>query len=616
MADYYPLIARAVASLERNTGENRRALYERARTALVAQLRGVVPALAESDITRERLALEEAIRKVEGEAARRARMEQTPSSTPRPPEPPRPPRREMGAPPPRVSPPPLRRSAGNETTTESPRVETQRPQPPQPEPQRPQSSSPFPQRPEPQRPQPPSPFSPRFEPPRAEPSGSEPPRAPALPHAEPPMPRFQPPHTRPNVNPSAEAGIEPRVAPPRAGQGWTPAARTEPPAPNEQLWEHPSYGPHPTEPVRTPPLRGEALRNLADSAEPGGRRGPPRPRIATAEPEQEWPESQAFDRIEPQIINEDFEGQQRGTYPEAVEPVYDGPRFGTRARRVAQRDDDDQPAIKPSRAVSYWRIAKIVLLVIALAGLSSFAYWQRTNIISLYQAFRGHSGPPAREAATNGRPKISDRIGEAAPGAARPGAGSSAQSGPAVAQRVVLYEEEANNPQGKRYVGSAVWRTETGSPGAGQPPQFTVRADVEIPDRRMTMTFSIRRNLDQTLPASHTIEITFNIPADFPGGGIGNVPGVLMKQAEQTRGVPLAGLAVKVTTGFFLIGLSAVDADVQRNVQLLKERAWFDIPLVYSNNQRAILAIEKGTPGEHAFDQAFANWDRSGTSSR
>ena len=44
MADYHPLIARAVAGLEKNTGENRRALYERARTALVAQLRGVAAA--------------------------------------------------------------------------------------------------------------------------------------------------------------------------------------------------------------------------------------------------------------------------------------------------------------------------------------------------------------------------------------------------------------------------------------------------------------------------------------------------------------------------------------------------------------------------------------------
>ena len=73
MADYYPLIARAVNGLDKNTGENRRALYERARTALVNQLRSVEPALDESDITRERLALEEAIRKVEAEAAKRTR---------------------------------------------------------------------------------------------------------------------------------------------------------------------------------------------------------------------------------------------------------------------------------------------------------------------------------------------------------------------------------------------------------------------------------------------------------------------------------------------------------------------------------------------------------------
>ena len=100
MADYHPLIARAVAGLDKNTGENRRALYERARVALVAQLRGVAPALDESEITRERLALEEAIRKVEAEAARNARESARPNiikraeppprrdDAPRPPRPP------------------------------------------------------------------------------------------------------------------------------------------------------------------------------------------------------------------------------------------------------------------------------------------------------------------------------------------------------------------------------------------------------------------------------------------------------------------------------------------------------------------------------------------------
>jgi hypothetical protein len=44
---------------------------------------------------------------------------------------------------------------------------------------------------------------------------------------------------------------------------------------------------------------------------------------------------------------------------------------------------------------------------------------------------------------------------------------------------------------------------------------------------------------------------------------------------------------------------------VQRNVQLLKDRSWFDIPIVYTNG-RAILAMEKGSPGDHAFTEAFA----------
>src|SRR5229473_426142 len=81
MTDYYPLIARAVAGLAKSTGENRRALYERARSALLAQLRNLDPPLAESEITRERLLLEEAVRKVEADAARQQRAE-SPRSSP------------------------------------------------------------------------------------------------------------------------------------------------------------------------------------------------------------------------------------------------------------------------------------------------------------------------------------------------------------------------------------------------------------------------------------------------------------------------------------------------------------------------------------------------------
>jgi hypothetical protein len=69
MADYYPLIAKAVTGV---SAQDRRTLYERGRNALLAELEAVRPPLRQSIITKELLAFEEAIRKVEAEAAHRA----------------------------------------------------------------------------------------------------------------------------------------------------------------------------------------------------------------------------------------------------------------------------------------------------------------------------------------------------------------------------------------------------------------------------------------------------------------------------------------------------------------------------------------------------------------
>jgi len=174
-------------------------------------------------------------------------------------------------------------------------------------------------------------------------------------------------------------------------------------------------------------------------------------------------------------------------------------------------------------------------------------------------------------------------------------------------QRVVLYDEDPIDPKGRQYVGTAIWRTERVQV-AGKPDDLAVRADIMIPDRKFRMTMSLRRNTDTSLPASHTVELTFILPPDFDGGGVSNVPGILLKSNEQARGTPLAGLAVKVADGFFLVGLSNVDADRARNLQLLRDRSWFDIPLVYSNQRRAIIAIEKGSSGERAYAEALSSW--------
>ena len=474
MADYYPLIARAVAGLDKNTGENRRALYERARAALVNQLRGVDPPLDESDITRERLALEEAIRRLEVEAAKRVR-----------PDSPEPDDKSHSL-----------RDQGlrdfRDTVAE------------------------------------------------AQDLGEA----------------------------SAEASRSARAA---------------------------------YDDLQTDAAHQHDHGHSDDGAAAHDHAHPPRH-------EHDAGSEHYFEPPEGDQAGASPDPEPYGDAPHDDSPDGDAAETSARAGwrgQAAPRDDDYS---RPLR--SYGRIVKIAILLLLIAGVAAAGFWQRHALMkmasSTMTALRGSPTTTPKPAATSepaGRPKITDRIG------ANNGPSSSATSpAAAVAQKVVLYDEDPSDPKGKRYVGSAVWRTETVSPGPGLAPELAIRADVVIPERRMRMTWSLRRNTDKALPASHTIEILFTLPADFAEGGIGNVPGVLMKQNEQARGVPLAGLAVKVTNGYFLIGLSAVDIDKQRNISLLKERDWFDIPLVYGNGKRGILAVEKGTPGGRAFEEAFRAW--------
>jgi hypothetical protein len=70
MGDYYTMMAKVVGALDPNTGNARRLLYERARAALLAELRGADPALDPSDIMAAQMLLELAIGEVEADAQR------------------------------------------------------------------------------------------------------------------------------------------------------------------------------------------------------------------------------------------------------------------------------------------------------------------------------------------------------------------------------------------------------------------------------------------------------------------------------------------------------------------------------------------------------------------
>jgi len=532
MADYYPLIARAIAGLDPSApGESRRALYERARSALIAQLRSVQPPLSESEITRERLSLEEAVRKVESEAAQRARDASRPGGAPRsssgdafrransrPPEAgasldsPRP---RPSAPPPRDARPPL----GGDDPARGQR--NLRPDPPSPRPQPPQ-----------------------------------------LPMQEPVLP------------PTRE-----RSGAPRRGPDSSPPQMPQPPS-----------------------MRG--FRDIAADADDLGRAAATANRNARKTYANVPSPSPEFDRIEPGMENRGADPEVPYSYDESMEEADryapQPPQMPAPQRsRIGMSSDREPKKRNRAAAVFPFKSAIAIGIVLVLVGIGIVSYKSVASMVSgLFKSSPSVEAPKDASSAPQSKPKIPDRVGQP----------SSSDSIAPVAQRVVLYDEDPGDPKGKQYVGSVIWRTEPIKATGNQKPDIAVRADIDIPDRKFKMTMSFRRNTDSSLPASHTAELTFILPQDFSGGGVGNVPGILMKSNEQARGTPLAGLAVKVTDGFFLVGLSNVDADRTRNLQLLKERSWFDVPLVYVNQRRAIIAIEKGAPGERAFNDAFAAW--------
>lgn len=72
MNRYFWLLIRFVN--DEHDVEERRAIYDRARTAFFAQLYGADPALSDDHIAFERLAYEEAVRTVEASVVRWARV--------------------------------------------------------------------------------------------------------------------------------------------------------------------------------------------------------------------------------------------------------------------------------------------------------------------------------------------------------------------------------------------------------------------------------------------------------------------------------------------------------------------------------------------------------------
>ena len=195
-------------------------------------------------------------------------------------------------------------------------------------------------------------------------------------------------------------------------------------------------------------------------------------------------------------------------------------------------------------------------------------------------------------------------------GATTPATPDAAATQPAipVGQKAIYYEERTSSAQGSAQPGNIVWSVVQESPGGDAPPEPAIRAEVTVPTKDVQLRMTIRRNADQTLPASHIIEMIFLTPQGFEGGGIDNVLRIAMKTSEQEAGSPLIGVPAKIADGYFLVALNDTKADQDANLTLLRNQEWIDIPVVYKSGRRALITMEKGLPGDKVFDEAIKAW--------
>jgi hypothetical protein len=216
--------------------------------------------------------------------------------------------------------------------------------------------------------------------------------------------------------------------------------------------------------------------------------------------------------------------------------------------------------------------------------------------------------PPMATPPAEGQEAIPDTA------AAEPAA-APADASVAVAQKAIFYEERTSASEGSAEPGTTVWSLVQESPGANLPPEPAIRAEATIPGKDVRLRLTIKRNADESLPASHIIEMIFLTPEGFPGGGVDNILRIAMKGSEQEAGNPLIGIPAKIADGFFLVALNDSQAETQANLALLRRQSWIDIPVVYKSGRRALFTMEKGVPGDQVFDEALKAWSAAATAS-
>jgi hypothetical protein len=642
MADYKELLRRAISALPENNGAARRAVYEKARSALVGQLRAITPPLPARDITQHRLQLEDCIRQVEQEASEAVITLG----------------RDIAAAP--------------------------RPAPPPPKPVEP-ATAPVAAAPKPVVVETPKPVTPV-----SQPAANAPPtsiediisQASAVsadePPAEKPADEAEP---KPDVR--VMPAIVARVATPRSGPT-SPVPQPSNIRPLEAPLKGPSFEPRRDAIPLAANSGADSSRNTTRIEPSMGNQAVARQQVvapetsvapmaveaalsAVREVEVEPDPSEAQGVIERaiEVLDREARGEAAPALPDTVATNFSRP-----AAAEANDDAGFADAAVPRSGAGLTIFLVVFAILLAGAGGAGFWAW-REGYVDLDQMF-GRAAAPVTETANVTTPttptlnpvepavdtaagpgnttttgttdaattelsglQIEDRL-EPTPEPVQPTgnetvlpdvrggeikteerlsgqettpldvADPAASVDPAVlagSQSLLLEASQDGTSGAVPFSGTVEW-----SEGVDELGLPTLLGSASIPARNLGVDITIRKNSDPSLPASHLMEVDFKVSDTFIGGTIATLPGVLLKNEELVPGTALVGASARVVGNSFLFALSATPADAQINKDLLENRRWMDLAVVYGTGRNAIITLEKDEEAQALFDKVFSAW--------
>ena len=174
----------------------------------------------------------------------------------------------------------------------------------------------------------------------------------------------------------------------------------------------------------------------------------------------------------------------------------------------------------------------------------------------------------------------------------------------------LLVQAKVNDQQNvETHVGSASWRLEESRRprNAGSP---ALRADIDLPSVGLRLMILIEKNNDATLRASHMLTFRFLPQEGSRLPPVAEIGSPQMRNENTPAVDPLAGATAKITDQIYIVALTADPNLATRNLELIRSRGWFDLPVRLSDGRIAKITLEKGQLGERLLTQALDAWQR------